>query len=98
MNKSNPKLLPAAVALSLLFGAVLVFGDEPEKPDGAAQKLRCEYLVNPLGIDVERPRLSWMLNATTGVRGQSAYRVLVASRRDVLQKDQGDLWDSGRVT
>ena len=23
--------------------------------------LRCEYLSNPLGIDVEKPRLSWTL-------------------------------------
>ena len=32
-----------------------------------------------------------------GVRGQSAYRVLVASTPAILQKDRGDLWDSGRV-
>ena len=28
--------------------------------------LRCEYLVNPLGIDVVQPRLGWRLDA--GVR------------------------------
>ena len=27
----------------------------------AATHLRCEYLVDPLGIDVEKPRLSWVL-------------------------------------
>ena len=31
--------------------------------------LRCEYLVNPLGIDVLKPRLSWKIE----VRGQNAY-------------------------
>jgi hypothetical protein len=25
--------------------------------------LRCEYRVNPLGIDVQRPGLSWILKA-----------------------------------
>ena len=28
-----------------------------------ADDLRCEYLVNPLGIDARAPRLSWTLQA-----------------------------------
>ena len=59
--------------------------------------LRCEYLVDPLGIDVQRPRLSWMLVPGARGRGQSSYRILVASSPQNLQKDRGDLWDSGRV-
>src|ERR1039458_1245453 len=34
-----------------------------------AENLRCEYLKDPLGIDVTRPRLSWELRA--GVRPSS---------------------------
>jgi len=66
--------------------------------------LRCEYRDNPLGIDAEKPRLSWVignenLKLETGVRGirQSAYQVLVASTPELLKKDKGDLWDSGKV-
>ena len=64
--------------------------------------LRCEYLNNPLGIDVAKPRLSWVLEERiqgTGDRGQrqAAYQVLVASTPGLLAKDQGDLWDSGKV-
>lgn len=63
-------------------------------------KLQCEYLANPLGIDVAAPRLSWVCEAlAAGQRGQrqTAYQVLVASSRDRLNRDEGDLWDSGRV-
>jgi len=70
------------------------------------QKLRCEHLTDPLGIDTDKPRLSWILddgrkadagaNVPRGV-GQSAYRVLVASSQSMLSKDTGDLWDSGKV-
>lgn len=63
--------------------------------------LRCEYRVNPLGVDTLRPRLSWILapdEPPTRGRGQSAYRILVASSSEVLGEDRGDLWDSGRVT
>ena len=63
------------------------------------ENLRCEYRVNPQGIDLLQPRLSWTLEAAPGARGvaQSAYRVLVASTPEILAGDRGDLWDSGRV-
>ncbi|MCC6126811.1 MAG: family 78 glycoside hydrolase catalytic domain [Pirellulales bacterium] len=58
----------------------------------------CEYAVNPVGIDVLRPRFTWVLDA--GRRGtmQQAYRVLVAGSPEKLAADAGDLWDSGKVT
>lgn len=62
--------------------------------------LRCEYLKEPLGLDVPEPRLSWRLISTVpsqrGLR-QQAYRVLVASSPGLLGRGQGDLWDSGEV-
>lgn len=62
-----------------------------------ATDLRCEYLADPLGIDVARPRLSWRLDWPWRGAKQTAYRLLVASSPDLLAKDQGNLWDSGRV-
>ncbi len=62
--------------------------------------LRCEYRQNPRGMDVERPGLSWVVEAGDGAdRGlrQTAYQVLVASTAEKLAGDEGDLWDSGRV-
>jgi alpha-L-rhamnosidase len=59
--------------------------------------LRSEYLVDPIGIDAVRPRLSWV--PSSGKRGvtQAAYEILVASDRAALDRDEGDLWASGRV-
>lgn len=60
--------------------------------------LRCESRVDPLGIDDAHPQLSWVL-VETAVRGQrqTAYQVLVASSEELLRKDQGDLWESGKI-
>ena len=62
--------------------------------------LRCEYRVNPQGIDVTAPRLSWVLTPSNpsahGVR-QTAWQVLAASAAATLAAGRGDLWDSGRV-
>jgi len=66
----------------------------------APANLRCEYRGEPLGIDVEQPRLSWKLTASEPKqRGQhqTGYRILVASSKELLGQDKGDLWDSGQV-
>jgi alpha-L-rhamnosidase len=59
---------------------------------------RCEYDVNPLGVDVHSPRLSWQLKSDRRGVHQSAYRVLVAENADRLEGNEGKAWDSGRVT
>jgi alpha-L-rhamnosidase len=62
--------------------------------------LRCEYLANPRGIDAPRPRLSWILRPDVPMRRgetQTAYRIIVASTEELLARDTGDLWDSGKV-
>lgn len=63
----------------------------------APKQLRCEYLVNPLGIDESRPRLGWVVESDERGQKQTAYQVLVASDEATLDKDRGDLWDSGKI-
>ncbi|MEM2704395.1 MAG: alpha-L-rhamnosidase N-terminal domain-containing protein, partial [Candidatus Bathyarchaeia archaeon] len=60
-------------------------------------ELFCEYCVDPIGIDVSKPRFSWMLTHHERGRRQSAYQILVASSEENLAKDFGDMWDSGKV-
>lgn len=60
-------------------------------------QLRCEYLPNPLGIAATHPRLSWIILSDERGEQQTAYQILVASTPELLAKDQGDFWDTGRV-
>ena len=48
----------------------------------SVDRLRCENRTNPLGIDVAKPRLSWVLDSSK----QTAYQVVVDGT-----------WDSGKV-
>jgi alpha-L-rhamnosidase len=59
--------------------------------------LRCEYRVNPLGIDQTSPRLSWVVQSARRAQKQSAYRILAASTEALLADGKPDLWDSGKV-
>jgi alpha-L-rhamnosidase len=62
------------------------------------QRLRCEMLDNPAGIDVALPRLSWEINGTQRHILQTAYQLLVASSPEKLAANEGDLWNPGKVS
>jgi alpha-L-rhamnosidase len=65
-----------------------------------AANLRCEYAVDPLGIDAATPQLSWILEAARdGLRGevQTAYQVVAGSTVAGLAAKRPELWDSGKV-
>ncbi len=64
----------------------------------AVTNLKCEYLENPLGIDMPQPRLSWTVSSSLRGVSQSAYRILVADGRESLRNDTGNVWDSGQVS
>jgi hypothetical protein len=66
----------------------------------APDSLRCEYLPQPLGLDVVHPRLSWKLAASHPDRRgqrQSGYQIMVASNEKLLRNHKADLWDTGDV-
>jgi alpha-L-rhamnosidase len=59
--------------------------------------LKTEQMPNPFGIDVVKPRLSWKISSDNNNVIQTAYQILVASSAELLAKDNGDLWNSGKV-
>lgn len=85
--------LPLSLAAICLATTANAAARSPAK----AVHLRCEYRVNPLGIDVKEPRLSWQMESPRRGARQTAYQVLVADSPEKLAADEGNLWDSGRV-
>lgn len=61
-------------------------------------ELHVEYKQNPLGIDVMKPRLSWQLTSEAHPARQTAFQILTATSRTALEGNEGDLWDTGKVT
>jgi len=81
------------VMTALMSIAVLASAEDqagPQPPSG----LRCEYLVDPLGVDIAAPRLSWILEHSERGQGQTSYEILVSSQPGV---EEGDIWASGKV-
>ena len=59
--------------------------------------LQCEYLSNPLGIDVVNPRLSWQIQTAEPNFKQTAYEIRVAESPAMPGQKNKQIWNSGQV-
>jgi len=88
------------ICLTMMVSVLVLMAECSAKQAGdggmTVKYLRCEYKTNPLGIDVTAPRLSWELQSSERGVSQKAYRILAASTKEKLARDEGDLWDSGQ--
>jgi alpha-L-rhamnosidase len=85
------------VALAFVLAGPVRSAESMQSAPGQPSRLRCEYLENPPGIDVTMPRFSWVLEQSERGELQTAYQVLIATDQRLLDNDQGDQWDSGKV-
>ncbi len=80
-----------------LLVACLLFACKTNQSDVRLTNLTCEYVINPVGIDHPAPLLGWQMFSVENGAAQTAYRILVAESPEALEKNTGDVWDSGEV-
>ena len=90
--------IPFVAIFALLFWGCYTISSHSTSEGILVNNLHCEAMNDPLGIDVVRPRLSWALESNQRGQKQTAYHLLVASSLEKLDKNIGDLWDSGKIT
>jgi len=59
--------------------------------------LTCEYMANPLGIDIAVPRLGWNFTSNGKNQFQSAYEIIVSDQLTGINKGTGNEWSTGKV-
>ncbi len=98
-NFYNKRIVIGLISF-LIIGLISIKATTFRQQNLAAIDLKCEYLNNPRGILVLKPRLSWKMHSSANHRNQyqMAYRILVASTPKKLANDIGDIWESGKVT
>ena len=84
-------------AMVVLFVAIIFSSGISSNNSTGVGNLECEYLINPIGIDVTTPRLSWKIETAKNNFKQTAYRILVASEIKNLENNIGNLWDTKKV-
>ena len=81
----------------LILLSVLLLNSPAAAQKATAVRLRVEYLERPLGLDVVKPRFSWLVTDSRRGAKQTGNQVQVASTAEKLQAGAAELWDSGTV-
>ncbi len=91
----NMIIIKKVVQLTKLFVILLTISslDVSATTKNEVKQLVCEYKTNPIGIDVQKPRLSWKIASDKENLMQTAYEIKVTD-----QTAKGKLvWTSGKV-
>lgn len=61
--------------------------------------LTCEYKINPVGIDIAKPRLSWKISTNNSLKNiiQTAYQIQVVANTNDFSKSSAMVWNSGKI-
>ena len=59
--------------------------------------MKSEYLVNPIGLDVESPRLTWKIKDQRRGAIQSAYKINVGTDSMQVAAGNGSYWNTGKI-
>ena len=80
------------------FLLLVLLGIQTQAQPSQTVNLQCEYLQNPIGIDVQTPRLHWqMLDNRIGAL-QSAYQLIIGTDSVQVAAGKGNCWDSGKIS
>lgn len=60
-------------------------------------ELKCESVVEPVGIDILKPKFSWILENRERGQNQTAYQIIVADNNKDIKQNKGNFWDSGKT-
>lgn len=86
-----------SILLSVLFVSLLMSLSMPLTGQVTVTRLRCEYRVNPIGIDALRPRLSWEIRSQEHNVMQDTYEIRAALDRQDLAGGKNLIWNTGPV-
>lgn len=83
--------------LNQFFLFILIFSAAQSVKATEIIKLKCEHLIQPIGIDNPNPRLSWVMDDDRKGALQKAYRITVGTDSLKLKGKTNIQWDTEKV-
>lgn len=83
--------------IMLLIGLFVLNSSFKKQSRFQFRKMLVEYAENPINIDEAHPRFSWIISSAERNQVQSAYQIMVATSSDKLNRNNPDLWNSGKI-
>lgn len=97
-NKKTIKLCVFAFWM-MLFAVFQVKGNNVvSEKQTVPVNLKCDYLVNPMGIGNVNPSLSWQSSTSQINYLQTAYQIIVSTSPTFLTEKKCDVWNSGKIS
>ena len=81
----------------LLFLLILIHISGLASAKTSLSGLKCEYLTNPLALNVSHPRFTWQIESSEANFVQTAYEIRVTAKESALSKRDKPVWNSGKV-
>src|SRR5688572_33452080 len=63
----------------------------------SSSQLTVEYVVNPIGINTDKPRFSWIPVSSERNQFQSAYEIIVSDSEGDIKNNKGKQWSTGKI-
>lgn len=81
------------LCFALLQASLILYAASPLSPE----RLTCEYITNPLGLDVQKPRFSWTLISAERNAAQTAYELVVSAGLTGVDRGKKTIWETKKV-
>nr|WP_183558012.1 alpha-L-rhamnosidase [Mucilaginibacter sp. SP1R1]MBB6148204.1 alpha-L-rhamnosidase [Mucilaginibacter sp. SP1R1] len=91
------RLCKHALYTALLLSSFFIIKTSNAAEPGRAAGLKCEYLINPIGIDATHPRLAWLLADTRQGAAQTAYQLFVGTDSAIVTAGKGESWLTAKI-
>lgn len=85
------------LSFSLILFIPFLIACNQTNPECSADNLKCEYMVNPLGVDNPVPRFTWNISDLRNGAEQTAYQVFIDTDSVEVLEGNGSIWNTGKV-
>ncbi len=93
----NKKMVRKSMLLNLTVALIASFFCGHAIAIETPVNLKCEHLVNPLGIDAPQPRFTWQITEVGAREKQARYQVIVGTDSLAVNRGQGKSWTSPKT-
>ena len=80
-----------------IFLLSLLFNLRAQNNDPIIYDLKSEYLINPIGLDNKKPRLSWKIKDSRRGAIQKSYEISVGTDSVKVALGKGSHWNTGKI-
>lgn len=94
MFKSYPNSRFLLIAICIL---IFRTSNSAAQTEQGAINLKCEYLINPIGMDAPNPRLTWQMLDSRQNAKQTAYRIVIDTDSALVNAGKGSIWNTGWI-